>query len=100
MASENRRALAHHGRIDADRLRHLGQLLLAMRQEFMQRRVEQADGHRQPDHDAEERDEIVSLEGHQLLERDASPRLVARHDHLTHGADAGRRGIDRIDTLQ
>src|SRR3546814_7138633 len=38
---------------DAGRGRDLGEILLARRQEFMQRRVEQADGDRQARHHAE-----------------------------------------------
>ncbi len=54
----------------------------------MQRRVEQADRHRQPGHDAEQLDEILPLERQQLLERGAAAALVVRHDHLPHRADA------------
>ena len=38
----------HRLDIGAERLRHLVDLRVGMRQEFVQRRVEQADGHRQP----------------------------------------------------
>ena len=59
-----------------------------MRQEFVQRRVEQPDRHRQPAHDLEQRDEIVALHRQQLRQRDAAGLLVVGEDHLAHGADA------------
>ena len=41
------RAIRELFRIGAHGLRHLGDLLLAVRQKFVQRRIEQPDGHRQ-----------------------------------------------------
>ncbi len=71
-----RGAAAHRrGMSVPERLRHLRQLRLAMRQEFVQRRVEQADGHRQPLHDAEQLDKILALERQQLRQRRAAAAL-------------------------
>ena len=67
-----------------------GDLRFAMRQEFVQRRIEQADGDRQARHDLEQRDEILALEGQQLGQRGAAAGLVIGHDHLAHRADARR----------
>ena len=62
--------------------------LLAMRQELVQRRIEQADGHRQPRHDLEQLDEILALRRQQLGERRAAPFRILGEDHLAHGEDA------------
>ena len=45
----------------AHRLREFRDLLLALRQEFMQRRIEQADRHRQPAHDLEQGGKVAAL---------------------------------------
>ena len=66
----------------------LGDLVVAMRQELVQRRVEQPYRHRQAGHDAEQFDEILALERQQLFQRHAAAGLVAGHDHLPHRADA------------
>ena len=55
----------------------LGDLLLAVRQEFVQRRIEQPDRHRQAAHDLEQLDEIAALHRQQLGERGAA-RLSRR----------------------
>ena len=74
---------------DAGGLRHARDLGVRARQELVQRRVEQADRHRQPRHDAEERGEIAALRRQQLGERGAAAVRIRRHDHLAHGDDAG-----------
>ena len=61
---------------------------IRMGQEFVQRGIEQADGHRQARHDLEQVSEILPLHGQQLGERMATTRLVIREDHLAHGHDA------------
>ena len=61
-----------------------------MRQELVQRRIEQADRDRKPVHDVEERDEVLALEGQDLVERRAAALLVVRQDHLAHGQQPGR----------
>ena len=66
----------------------LGDLLLGVRQEFVQRRIEQADGHRQAAHDLEQLDEIGALHRQQFRQRGAARFLVLGQDHLAHGADA------------
>ncbi len=48
----------------------------------MQRRVEQADGDRQPGHRLEDPLEVALLVREQLVERGAALVFVARHDHL------------------
>ena len=65
-------------------LRNLG---IRARQEFVQRRVEQADRHRQTRHEAEQRGEIGPLRRQQLGERGAAAIRVRRHDHFAHGDD-------------
>ena len=71
-----------HGRGD------LGDLLLGLRQEFVQRRIEQADRHRQAGHDLEQFEEIRALHRQQLGERGAPVLLGVGQDHLAHGDDA------------
>ena len=62
--------------------------VVAMRQELVQRRIEQADGHRQSGHDLEQLDEVLTLRGQQLGKRLAASLLVLGEDHLAHGDDA------------
>ena len=76
-----RRVHAKHGRDIAD-------LLVGLRQEFVQRRIEQADGHRQAVHDREQLGEIGALHRQELGKRDPPPRLVGRQDHFAHDIDA------------
>ena len=57
-------------------------------QELVQRRIEQADRHRQALHDAEQLDEIVALHRQDLGERRAAALDGLGHDHLAHGDDA------------
>ena len=59
-----------------------------MRQEFVQRRIEQADGDRQAGHDLEQFGEVLPLHRQQLGERGAPARLVVGEDHLAHRDDA------------
>ena len=59
-----------------------------MRQEFMQRRVEQTDCHRQTFHDPEQFGEILTLHRQQLFERRLTAFDIRGHDHLAHGDDA------------
>ena len=63
----------------------LGELLLAVRQEFVQRRIEQADGDRQAGHDPEDLGEIAALGGQQLGERARGGRPRPRR-----GSSGGR----------
>ena len=58
--------------------------LLERRQELVQRRVEQPDRHRQAGHRLEDGLEVGLLERQEPVERVATPRLVAREDHLLH----------------
>jgi hypothetical protein len=70
---------------------HFGEFLelgIAMRQEFVQRRIEQADGDRQARHHVEDRDEIGALFGQQLGQRGAAAGFVFGQDHLAHGGNA------------
>jgi len=59
-----------------------------MRQEFVQRRVEQADRHRQAGHDFEQLRKILPLHRQQFCKRGAPARLGVREDHLAHRDDA------------
>ena len=58
--------------------------LLERRQKLVQRRVEQADRHRQPGHRLEDRLEVGLLEREEPVERVAAAFLVAGEDHLLH----------------
>ena len=83
-------ALAQQRRIDLHRRRHLGDLLLALRQELVQRRVEQADRDRQAAHDGEELDEILALHRQEFCERRAAALRNCRR-----GSSRARRGCAR-----
>jgi hypothetical protein len=56
--------------------------VLLRRKELVQRRVEQPDRDRQPDHRLEDPLEVGLLHRQQPLERRAPAGLVVRHDHL------------------
>src|SRR3546814_6804475 len=71
----------------ARRLGHLGEFLLAVRQEFVKRRIEQAYGDGQARHDPEDLGEIVALGREELGERGTAAGLLLGQDHL---ADIGR----------
>ena len=55
-------------RVDRDSrgLGHLRNVVLALGQEFVQRRIEQADGDGEPRHDPEDLGEIAALGGEQV----------------------------------
>ena len=74
-------------RVGAHRRGDLGDLLLGVRQEFVQRRIEQADRHRQPAHDREQLDEVVALHRQQLGQRGAAAASRRRR-----GSSRARRG--------
>ena len=63
-------------------------LLVRLRQELVQRRVEQSDGDRQAGHDLEQFGEILPLHRQQLGERRAPSFLGVGEDHLAHRDDA------------
>ena len=69
---------------------HLLHFLVGVRQEFVQRRVEQADGHRQPGHDGEQLAEILPLERQQTRQRGAAAGFGVGDDHLADRQDALR----------
>jgi hypothetical protein len=81
-------AVAHGLDIDSRRLRHVGHLGGRVRQELVQRRIEQADRYGQAAHDAEKLDEIIALHRQDLGQRSPPPGRVLGHDHLAHGDDA------------
>src|SRR5215469_8389970 len=58
--------------------------LLAPRQEFVQRRIERADGDGQAVHGAEDADEVVALHGQQFLQGGAAVLLVVGENHGPH----------------
>ncbi|MNQ73274.1 hypothetical protein D3C85_880010 [compost metagenome] len=62
---------------------------VGVRDELVQRRVQQADRHRQTGHDGEQVGEVGLLEGRDLGQGDAAALLVVGQDHLAHGGDAG-----------
>ncbi len=82
------RAMAQHRHADARGLGDLLQVVLGLRQEFVQRRIEQPDGERQAGHDLEELDEILALHRQKLVQRRAALLDGLREDHLAHGEDA------------
>ncbi len=93
--AEHRVELVQFGDAGAQRFRigvqlvgHLLDLVIGLGQEFMQRRIEQADGDRQARHDLEQLDEILALHGQQLGQRGAAAVLLVGEDHLAHGDDA------------
>ena len=59
-------------------------LLRLVRQELVQRRIEQADGHRQAGHDLEQLDEVLTLHRQDFGERRATPVGILGQDHLAH----------------
>jgi hypothetical protein len=58
----------------------------------VERRIEQADGDRQPGHDPEDLLEVAALLGKQLGERGAAALLAVGQDHLANRGDP--RGIE------
>ena len=82
------RARFQLGRIRAHAGRHFRDFRIRVRQEFVQRRIEQANRHRQAVHDLEQGGEIAALHRQQLVERGATAFLVVGENHLTHGDDA------------
>ena len=72
---------------DPDGFRDMGHFRLAMGQKFMQRRVEQADGHRQAGHDLEQFGEILALHRQDFGQGGAPAVGVGGENHLAHGDD-------------
>ncbi len=83
-----RRTLFQRGRIEPAGFGHGRNILIGVREEFMQRRIEQADRARTRPHDLEDRLEIGALERQQLVERAAAAGLVGSQDHRPHHGDA------------
>ena len=81
------RALAQFGGVRAHGGGDVGDLGVAMGQEFVQRRIEQADRHRQAGHDLEQLLEIVALHRQQLGQRGLAAVGAVGEDHLAHGDD-------------
>ena len=75
------------GRGDTHPLGHFRLALRVLREEFMQRRVEQPDRDRQALHRPEDALEVGPLQGQQLLERLAAGIDGLRQDHLPHRQD-------------
>jgi hypothetical protein len=69
-------------------VRELLGFLTAVREELVQRRIEQADGDGEAVHRLEDPLEVAALHGQQLFERTPPPPFVARDDHLAHRGDA------------
>ncbi len=63
-------------------------LLMGMRQELVQRRVEQPDRDGQAVHHLEDPLEVAALDRQEFRQRLAAARLVSRDDHLPHEGDA------------
>ena len=66
---------------------NLGHVFHRMGQEFVQRRIEQPDGDRQPVHDVEQLDEVLALKGQQAIEGAAAVVFIFGQDHLAHVHD-------------
>ena len=81
------RAAFERGDPDPDDFGQLLKLCVGVRQEFVQRRIEQADRHRQPGHRLKNAVKIGALFGQQLGQCGAAPGLVFGQDHLAHGGD-------------
>ena len=67
--------------------RHLHREVHLVREEFVKRRVEQPDGHRQPVHRLEDADEVLPLERQQRVVRALLVLRRLGEDHLAHGFD-------------
>ncbi len=62
-------------------------VFIAVRQEFVQRRIKQANGHRQALHDLEKAQEVTLLHRQNLIQGTFTTFQVGREDHLTHCGD-------------
>ena len=62
--------------------------VFALRQELVERRIDQADGHGRAVHRLEHAVEVVALERQQLVERGAAIGFVVRQNHPLHDRDA------------
>ena len=83
-----RDALLDARRRHADLLRQLLLLFRRVRQELVERRVEEADRHREALQGAEDAGEVLALVGQQLGERGLSLLHRLGEDHLAHRVDA------------
>ena len=83
-------ALADGGDVGAEAVGDFLHFLVGVRQEFMQRRVEQPDRHRQPGHDGEQLAEILPLERQQPRQGGAAAGFAVGDDHLPHRQDPFR----------
>ena len=72
----------------AEVLHEVVHLRVVVREEFMEGRVEEADGHFLAGHDLEDAVEVVALHGLELLERLHALFLRVREDHLADDVDA------------
>ena len=82
------RTVRQLARVFAHGLGDFRDLGFSVRQEFVQRRVQQADRYRHALHDLEQADEILALHRQDLRQCRAAALLVVRQDHFAHGADA------------
>src|SRR5690606_5766987 len=73
---------------DAEILSQLCDGGIVLRQELVERRVEQANGHRQTAHLLKDLVEVAALERQQLRQSLAPTLLVVGQDHLAYGTDA------------
>ena len=75
-------------RVEASRFRNVFAIFFCVRQELMQRRIEEADGDGTRAHRLEYLDEILALVREEFAERSDARALLLRQDHLAHGGDA------------
>ena len=81
-------AREQHLGVEARRFGDIGAFFFRVRQELMQRRIEQADSHRARAHDGEDRGEILALVRRELVKRGHAALLRVRQDHFAHRRDA------------
>jgi hypothetical protein len=85
---QRNRARPQFGGLRARSFRDLGDFFIGMRNEFVQRRIEQPDGDRQPLHDAEYFQEIAALHRQQLGDGRFAPLQIVGQDHLAYRKNA------------
>ena len=86
-----RRALFQQLYTHAGSRSNLGKFAFLMWQEFMQWRVQQANGDGKTSHHFKNGSKVLALFGQQFVERNAAALFIIRQDHLAHSGNA--RGI-------
>ncbi len=84
---ERDRAGAQFRRVRARGFGDFDDLFVVVRNEFVQRRIEEPDRHRQSGHDAEDLVKIAALHGEELRKRRFAARQIVGQNHLAHRQD-------------